>query len=190
MNGRLRIYWLAFVLAGCAAAPENHYYRLAPIATDGAAAAFPELSDTALTVALPALLDRMEIVEGTGPHTVAIREFDRWVAPLDEMVPQVLGEDLAVAEANRHGAFDPRVDDGRADARHFAVHIDDFMAGTDGIVRLDGTWSVRADLGTRSGRRTWRFTLRALADPQLVSTVAASMSRLLEQLAATIASTS
>jgi uncharacterized lipoprotein YmbA len=182
VNRQTRTCWLACVLAGCAATPENHYYRLSPAAAVDTAAAFPESSNTTLTVDLPALLDRLEIVESTGPHTVAIREFDRWAAPLDEMVPQVLGEDLAMAELGQRGA-----DDRPSDDRHLVIHIDEFMAGADGIVHLGGTWSVLGNSGTR---QRWRFSFQTPADPRQISTIAASMSRLLDRLAATIASTS
>ena len=175
MKSHVVIWWLAGALVGCAAAPENHYYRLSAPATDGVAAASPELSDTAVTVDLPAILDRLQVVEGTGPHTVEIREFDRWAAPLDEMVPRVLSEDLAALNAGRRGPRSQRLE----------VHVDEFIAGADGKIHFNGTWST---LGGQ-GRRTWRFSLRARADPQQVSTVAASMSSLLEQLAATIART-
>ena len=144
-------------------------------------AASLEHTNTAASVELPALLDRLEIVEGTGPHTVTIREFDRWAAPLDEMVPQVLSEDLALAESSQHDAHERP-----SGERHLAIHIDQFMECADGIVRLDGTWTVLA----RSGQHTWRFALQAPADPGQVATIAASMSRLLERLAATIAGTS
>ena len=129
--------WLACSLAGCAAVPEPHYYRPSPTAARGAVTVFPERSDTAVTVELPALLDRIEI-EGSGAHTVAIREFDRWAAPLDEMVPQVLDTDLALAEGSR--GFP---DDRSPHEQHLVDRVDEFMAGAMGSYILTGfgRWS-------------------------------------------------
>ncbi len=177
--GWLALGWLAVAIAGCAAPPETSYYQLAPAVSGEATPVSPDPSEATLTITLPAVLDRSEIVEETGPQTVRVREFERWAAPLDEMVPSVLARDLAAAERG----------DATPDSRHFVIGIDNFTFGDDGIVRLDGTWSVRPDEAARPGRR-WRFSFRATTDPRQVPAAVASMSGLLARLAAAMASAS
>jgi uncharacterized lipoprotein YmbA len=45
---------------------------------------------------MPAQLDRLQIVTRSGQNEIALAEFDRWAAPLDDQVTRVLAEDLAV----------------------------------------------------------------------------------------------
>lgn len=173
---RVRICWLAAVLAGCSAAPQNHYYVLTPGPGEGVAIS-PELARPDVTVQLPALLDRAEIVEGSGAQAVRIHDVDRWAAPLDEMVPRILAEDLARHEAAASPSGFQRVD----------VRIDEFMCGEDGVVRLAGTWTKAAGDDRQAGSRTWQFALRTRTRSAQMSAAAAAMSELLDRLAGAIA---
>ena len=189
MNQWIRAFWLCCMLAGCASTPENRYYRLSSAFADGAnsipTTVSPGPVDSAVTVDLPALLDHQEIISGTGAHTVALRESDRWAAPLDEMVPRVLREDLSLAEVRCH-ADDERLSPGW----HLMVHVDEFMAEADGTVRLDGDWTLFSGPGEGSVPQIRRFALTDRADPRNMGAVVAMMSNLLEQLAEAIESRS
>jgi uncharacterized protein len=167
----------ALLLGGCATAPENHYYVLSADGPTVPSARSPSKDTIMLaTLRLPGVLDRTQMVEGTGPHSVAVLEYDRWAEPLDQMISRVLADDLAVRSGVRAGRD-----------RHIAVEIDAFMADTAGVARLTGRWHElpRTDgTGPGVGRR---FSFSALADPGRREEVAAAMSALLGQLADQIA---
>lgn len=171
---------MALLLGGCATAPENHYYVLS---ADGPTAPSVRSSSEGnvmlATLHLPGVLDRTQMVEGTGPHSVAVLEYDRWAEPLDQMISRVLADDLAARSGSQAAAA------GRD--RHVAVEIDAFLADTAGVARLTGRWH---ELPRPDGAGTGivrRFSFSTLVDPARREEVAATMSRLLGQLADQIA---
>jgi uncharacterized lipoprotein YmbA len=82
-------------LAGCSS-PENKYFTLS--ATDAAAPAGQSVTDRTIAiddVQIPAYLDRPQIVIKQDPNRADVREYERWVEPLDSMIRRVLTADLA-----------------------------------------------------------------------------------------------
>src|SRR5215831_11920805 len=80
------------VAAGCSTAPSRFYTLDSIAASDGA----PAASYTVLVgpVAIPASVDRPEIVVQTAPYRVEIDEFNRWAAPLNDSIARVIASDL------------------------------------------------------------------------------------------------
>jgi uncharacterized lipoprotein YmbA len=128
---------LALALAGCGS-PDNKYFTLS---TEGPAAPASQavMSRTVSVdeVTIPAYLDRPQIVIRQDANRADIREFERWVEPLDSMIRRVLAADLAA----RLGAG--RVLDRPAkDTALIAVTIDEFGQDGDRVV-LRGQWTVK-----------------------------------------------
>jgi uncharacterized lipoprotein YmbA len=128
---------LMLALAACSS-PENKYFTLS--ATDATAPARP--ANTARTIAIddvsiPAYLDRPQIVIKQDPNRADIREYERWVEPLDGMIRRVLAADLAT----RLGAGRVLDKPGR-DSALLSVTIDEFGQEGDRAV-LRGQWVLK-----------------------------------------------
>jgi uncharacterized lipoprotein YmbA len=86
---------LMLALAGCSS-PENKYFTLS--ATDAAAPARqagPARTIAIDDVSIPAYLDRPQIVVKQDANRADVREYERWIEPLDGMIRRVLAADLA-----------------------------------------------------------------------------------------------
>lgn len=80
-------------LAACGSSPESRFYTL-----DAAATASGETRDVSVVVAqaaIPAVVDRPQIVVRTGDSRVAMGEFQRWASPLKDEIPRVVALNLA-----------------------------------------------------------------------------------------------
>jgi uncharacterized lipoprotein YmbA len=86
---------LMLALAGCSS-PENKYFTLS--AADAGAPTGPAVLGRTIAiddVSIPAYLDRPQIVVEQDPNRADVREYERWVEPLDGMIRRVLAADLA-----------------------------------------------------------------------------------------------
>lgn len=88
---------LAAWVAGCAQSQQTRFYSLASISRDGEAAGSwgRDRGIVVGPVSLPKYLDRPQVVTRPGVYAVAVDEFNRWVEPLEDMVPRVLAENLS-----------------------------------------------------------------------------------------------
>ncbi len=98
--GRTRSIFLSatalVVVAGCS--PVTRFYTLAKVDGESVltSAATQPLVIALGPVTLPDYVDRPQIVVRDGPYTVTPATFDQWAGDLDDMLPQVLIENLAV----------------------------------------------------------------------------------------------
>src|SRR5215831_6298050 len=83
---------LAILGAGCSSTPPAHFYTLSPTSTPAATSS--ELSVAVGPVAVPASVDRPQIVVSLGPNSVWLDEFNRWAAPLQDDIARVVAENL------------------------------------------------------------------------------------------------
>jgi len=83
---------LAILGAGCSSTPPAHFYTLSPTSTPAATSS--ELSVAVGPVAVPAAVDRPQIVVSLGPNSVWLDEFNRWAAPLQDDIARVVAENL------------------------------------------------------------------------------------------------
>ncbi len=126
-------------LAGCSS-PDNKYFTLS--ATEPAAPAGQAVTGRTIAiddVTIPAYLDRPQIVIEQDPNRADVREYERWVEPLDSMIRRVLTTDLATSGCSR---AEMRVDKPRKDSALLSVTIEEFGQDGDRAV-LRGQWTVK-----------------------------------------------
>jgi uncharacterized lipoprotein YmbA len=94
------------LLAACAAGHPDRFYALTTLPeASGAAASSAAASGTftthvILTVSLPAVIDRREMVINTSADRLLVLEHERWAAPMSELVAQTLARDLEQRRAD------------------------------------------------------------------------------------------
>ena len=165
MKPVLSLLFLALSLCGCAATPDNRYFMLvpqpgAPMPTGGVALA---------GLRLPALTDRPQLVLQSQPHSVSLREFERWAEPLDQMTARVLAADLALRQPPAVTAW------------RVQLVVDAFIVDQDHVARLEGSWWLQPTDSAPGPR--WRFALSRPAAGAEADAIAAAMSQLLGDLA-------
>jgi uncharacterized lipoprotein YmbA len=128
---------LLLALTACSS-PENKYFTLS--ATEPAAPASqngPARTIAIDDVSIPAYLDRPQIVVKQDPNRADIREYERWMEPLDGMIRRVLAADLAA----RLGAGRVLDRPGK-DSALVSVTIEEFGQEGDHAV-LRGQWMLK-----------------------------------------------
>ncbi len=129
---------LVLGLLGCSS-PENKYYTLsaadpaAPanaVRTGGRTISIDEIS-------VPAYLDRPQIVVKKDSNTADIREYERWVEPLDGMIRRSLSADLAARLGPGRVLDKPN-----KDSYLLSVTIEQFGQEGDQAV-LHGQWTLK-----------------------------------------------
>jgi uncharacterized protein len=185
-----KLYWTA-ALAGawlqcaCQSSPATHYFALTPLAPASARAPLPAQTPIRVErITIPAELDRLELVRrGTG-NRLQIATFDRWAAPLDEMIRRVVAADLAarLAPGMMASINEPAVGEAR---RRLFIDIQEFAAGEHGAVKLQAAWLLETP-DAAAARGTEDVGIEA-ADTS-ADALAAAMSRALAALSDRIAS--
>jgi uncharacterized lipoprotein YmbA len=146
-----RLCWLALLAAtACSASPEPRYYTLTlePAVTSSAGAA-DRATYVLDAVAIPDLLDRPQIVLRVGQNGVEMLDYDRWAAPLPDLLRRAIAADLS-----RHLGADAIVNPGLPavrSARWITVSILEFSAARDGQCVLVASWSVSSPTAAPSG---------------------------------------
>jgi uncharacterized lipoprotein YmbA len=195
-----RLNWAVLTAVGllcaCGSSPPTRFYTLseiAPAATPGARAETSSPGNPVPVrvepVAIPAELDRLELVHHTSPNQVQISDSDRWAAPLDEQIRRILSEDLAarlpsgmMADPNEPASGDPR--------RRLFIEIARFEANDSCAVSLHASWSLRAshaDAG-RSGVEHVDVPASTPCPASLPGSMSHALALLADRLAATIQS--
>jgi uncharacterized lipoprotein YmbA len=87
------------LLAGCAG-PRDHFYALTILPGNARAAAVAFTTHVMLTISLPPLVDRRQMVIATSGDQLLVLEHERWAAPLSDLVTQTLGRDLEQRRAD------------------------------------------------------------------------------------------
>jgi ABC-type transport auxiliary lipoprotein component len=90
-------FLLTLVAGGCAGSSPPNLYTLSPVGTAGAERS-PEVPPAVIAIGsvnLPDYLDRPQIVTRQSAYELQLAPDDRWAAPLYDMVPRVLVEDIA-----------------------------------------------------------------------------------------------
>jgi uncharacterized lipoprotein YmbA len=143
---------LAAAVASCASAPARFYTLDATAVSDGTAPVnYPIIVGP---VSVPAAVDRPEFVVQTAPNRVDVDEFNRWDAPLNDAIAQVVAGDLVKLLGTPNVAAAPMANF----APTYRVTIDiqrfDSVPGQSALV--EAVWTVHRTAGgeTRSGRTT------------------------------------
>jgi len=177
------------LLSACGSSPPTRFYALSEVAPTSTSAVSGDANAVPVRVepvAIPAELDRLELVHHTGPNQVQVSDFDRWAAPLDEQIRRVLSEDLSarlpagwVTDPNEPSTGDPR--------RRLSIEIGRFEANEGCAVTLHASWTLRAAHAGSSRSGVERIDVPATSP--CPASLAAAMSRALAALADRLAST-
>lgn len=135
----LAIVFVAVVATGCTSAP-SRFYTLNSTAQGGAA---PAASYAVVVgpVTIPAEVDRPQFTVRVAPNRLAVDEFNRWAAPLNEDIARVIAGDLSALLGT------PRVATGslasfNPDYR-VSLEIQQFESVPGKLVQIDAVWVAR-----------------------------------------------
>ncbi|MEO6872208.1 MAG: ABC-type transport auxiliary lipoprotein family protein [Chthoniobacterales bacterium] len=170
------------LFAGCGSSPKTHFYTLSvPPATTGRHSISSPVQLAA--VHIPPTLDRVKMVRLTNENSVQISETDRWSAPFDEMVRNILSQDL-VPLLPKGKVILPRAP-APPGTGTLVVTIATFGPNVGGEVKLNGSWALlSSNSGAPQLERTFQIDAGPAADAEAT---AAAMSRALGRLASTMA---
>jgi uncharacterized lipoprotein YmbA len=172
---------LAVAGVGCGASAPARFYSLDSIATpDG-----PPLTRVAVMVGpvtVPAAVDQPEFVVQVAPNRLEVDEFNRWVAPLSDIIARSIAGDLA----QQLGTPDVATAPFASFAANYSVTIDvlrfDSIRGQAAVV--EAVWAVH---GTGGGARTGHSFAREAVQGDGFDALAAAHSRALSIVSADIA---
>jgi len=145
----------AILGAGCSSTPPARFYTLSPTSTPAAASS--DLSVAVGPVAVPAAVDRPQIVVSLGPNSVWLDEFNRWAAPLQDDIARVVAENLvAMLGTPRVARASQTVSAGFS--YRAVIGVESFESVPGEMARLDAVWTVirSTDAATQTGRTTVR----------------------------------
>jgi len=162
----IRLFVLAAAccgLAACSSGPPIEFYTL-----DSVPPAIAPAISTAVTLPLvvsvnvPEVLDRPELVRTAGPDRLDVSGIHRWGAPIDDLIRRALAQDLAQRLPGRAIFAEPPP--GSQSNETLVVSIDTFTPDQNGVVTLDGHWTLvsqSSDLAKTMGAA--RVTIDATA---------------------------
>jgi uncharacterized protein len=169
---------LILLASGCSSSPPSRYYNLSAINTGGATAS--SISIAVGPVAVPAMVDRPQIVVVTGPNEVRLDEFNRWAAPLQNNISRVVAENLTVLLGT------PRVTLLSFDADYrTAIEVQSFESAPGSAATLDAIWTVRRskDGKTETGRTRVSEALQDKSYEALAAAHSRALARLSQDIA-------
>jgi uncharacterized lipoprotein YmbA len=181
---RAVVAWAALAVlgVGCSSTPQARFYTLSPTSTPPAASS--ELSVAVGPVAVPAAVDRPQIVVSLGPNSVWLDEFNRWAAPLQDDIARVVAENLvAMLGTPRVARASQTVSAGFSYRAVIAVESFESVPGE--MARLDAVWTVSRS--TDATTQTGRTTVREQTTEKSYEALAAAHSRAVGKLSRDIA---
>jgi uncharacterized lipoprotein YmbA len=177
-------------LLSCGSSPPTRFYTLnevAPAAGNGGSVPAGAIPLRLESVAIPAELDRPQLVHHSGPNQLSVADSDRWAAPLDEQIRRTLSDDLAarlpaglVADPNEPGTHEPR--------RTLSVSIGQFDADASCALTLSASWSLQQPHErTRSGSQRIAQPSAGACPTALPAAMSRALATLADRLAAIVA---
>lgn len=177
------IVLVATVAVGCGPSATARFYTLDSTATaQGAPAA--SYAVAVGPVSIPGYVDRPQFVVQVAPNRVALDEFNRWAAPLDEGIARVVAGDLTVLLGTTQVATFP-LPPGFMPAYQVTIDVQRFDSFPGKSVLVDAVWVVRRSAGgdPRMGRTVASDTVEG----EGVDALAAAHSRALAKVSGDIA---
>jgi hypothetical protein len=172
------------LLVGACASPTARFYTLTATAERAAGSVPAPLSVVVGPVAVPAAVDRPQIVVQTGANELAVDEYNRWASPLQDNVARVVAENLvALLGTSRVTLFGQSL---ATDVGYrVQIEIRSFESAPGKSAALDAVWSIRrmTDGKSEIGRTSVR---ESVADAGY-GTLAAAHSRALARMSQDIA---
>ena len=176
----------AMLAAGCQTSPPARYFTLSGPPPSTAAAAPQAPSILVGPVAIPAVVDRPEIVVTVGENEVWLDEFNRWASPLSDAIGIATAEYLGTALASPRVTLMSQTAGSSAEYR-VVIEVQRFESVPGSYALVDAFFSVRrvADGRTAPGRTT----SREITSDKSYDALAAAHSRAVARLAKDIADT-
>ena len=178
---------LALFVAGCAGSPPVNLYTLSAAPAPAADTRSPQSPAVVAVgpVTLPDYIDRPQIVTRKSAYQLDLAAYDHWAAPLYDMLPRVLVEDVALRlPSDRVVAF-PQVSEASFDYR-VAVDVSRFDVDATGESTLAARWQLYSRSTPRALLIADELSQRR-TDGQGYGSYAASLSAVLADLAERIA---
>jgi len=167
--------------AGCASPPARFY----TLNATAAIATTPlKVSIAVGPVSVPAAVDRPQIVVREGANELALDEFNRWAAPLEDSIARVVADNLvALLDTPRVTLFGQSLN---LDVDYrVQIEIRNFDSAPGKYVGLDAVWSVRK---MKTGKvETGRTSLHTTVGDTGYDAVAAAHSRTIANMSDDIA---
>jgi uncharacterized protein len=172
---------------GCS--PITRYYTLSQV-VPAAVPAYAEGVAAVIAVgpvSLPDYVDRPQIVVRTSPNRVEQATFDQWGGSLDDMVPRVLVQDLAIRLPADHVVAFPQVADVAFEYR-VPVNISQFDVTTAGDAVVAAHWQVHGRAGSVAVRETVAHAKAAGPSyDQRAAALSLALGQLTDEIAAALA---
>ncbi len=180
-------WWLALLTVACAT-PPSRFYQLSAASQPTAAPASPApasaLSVAVGPVAIPAAIDRPQVVVTVGPNQVWLDEFNRWAGPVQNEIARVVAENLVAMLGTPRVTLFPQTLAVGADFRA-AIEVQRFESALGDAATLDAVWTVSR---TKDGRgTTGRTTVREPVQDKSYDALVAAHSRAVGRLSRDIA---
>ena len=178
----MRALLLVLMLSACASGGRERFYTLDAPEPPAAAEGAPSVA--VVSVSVPDLVDRPQIVVRAGPNQVGMSEQARWAEPLRSAIGRVVAANLATA-------LNARVAPQRGADADWRVTLDvqRFESTLGDGVLVDAVWSVTPKSGERRvGRTVAREKARGPDYDGLAAAHSAALATVSRQIAAAITS--
>ena len=139
----------AMMLTACGRTPPAKFYVLQPVELSSPGRSLPR--DVALAVgpvAIPADIDRAEIVTRDAGNEVSFSEYHRWAGPLAKSIASVMAQNIGtllatdrVTPFTRDNIFQP--------THRVVVNINRYDSQLSKEFRLNATWSIKELKGSK-----------------------------------------
>jgi len=174
----------AFLAAGCLSPPAK-FYTLSAVA----ASTPPPLAASIMVgpVAVPATVDRPQIVVTTGTNQVSIDEFSRWASPVQDNIARVVAEDLVVILGTPRVTLASSPLGAETDYR-VQIEVRTFESVPGKEATLDAVWTVRRikDGKTQTGRTSLRESVQGDGFDALAAAHSRALGKMSEGIAAAV----
>jgi len=130
------------LLSGCASTPPTQFYVLEPVSRPAESSAHLEKRLIGIgPVAIPALLERKQMVTRTENNGVQIAEFHQWAAPLKDNIAQVISYNLSTLQPDDIIRSYPWAAFGVVEYR-VVIDIQRFDSQPGQSVNLEARWAI------------------------------------------------
>lgn len=182
---RISCVLLMALTAGCGSSPPSHFYTLESTATPGGdtTANYTVAVDP---VTIPAAVDRPQMVVQAGSNQVAVDEFNRWAAPLNESIAHAIAGDLAALLGTPQVVLAPPTI--VEPAYRVTLTVQRFEATPGKSVLVEAVWVVRATKGgmPQSGHTLAQIPVQSQGFDALAAGYSQALAKISSDIAAAI----
>jgi len=174
----------AILATGCLSPPAR-FYTLSAAATPGSAPL--KASVMVGPVAIPATVDRPQIVVTTGANQVSIDEYSRWASPVQDNIARVVAEDLVIILGTPRVTLASSPLGAEVDYR-VQIEVRTFESVPGKEAALDAVWTVRRnkDGKTETGRTSTREPVQGDGYEALAAAHSVAVAKMSEAIAAAV----